>query len=649
MKKIVSISIYSFLFIQFFFVLSFTHAQSFTVDFSKWIDEPLVKTKFCVYMTPLAQPEDLIKSNELLSDLNIHAYRYEYGWGKNYSLDYEQINKKKDHLLFKIDSTGNYVDRFFDGIHNSKIKPLFTHCYTPKCLVRDASSRAKSMVNNLEDWKAINKKYAKHWRDKGYKAPYYEIWNEPDLKHVFFDGTISDYCNLYKWGAAGVSEGDPDALIGGMALCYRFDWLETWLDSVQKNKWQMDFLSGHAYDEWHWMVDMMRLELMIHNMKTIPMYLTEWASFDNNDNNQVFHTNSLIEKSVSAMRFFRDVREFLQVPDLTQVYWAQYRDAEWLVHGNWEKDKDKFGLITNDNNQKKPLYHAFKMYGEMPVDRYKVTPETLGDLYVMASRDDHNAGIVIWNTSQWTQSVVLNISNLPFEKGEMQVYRIDPKHGSIRECGNECENKLKYGSSIEINSKHVQWKDSIPREGVVYLKLKDGSQQSLLTPKQVGNYVKTLYWFPDRSKKWYSDFDPKTSIARLGAENSDTADAVIAAVIDDPQKKLTFSVNKDGVFKTIDQNSLFGVRIDFQATDGTYSKSILLHNGIYNASGKNDIPWGTKKNSEVIIHVDEFNKENDFVFLVTDYAPKDWNKKRIIITYILRNTGADTKARIILK
>ena len=60
------------------------------------------------------------------------------------------------------------------------------------------------------------------------------------------------------------------------------------------------------------------------------------------------------------------------------------------------------------------------------------------------------------------------------------------------------------------------WRGDIPGEGVVYLKVFDGNRRSLLTPSRLGDYVRSEYWFSDRAAPAYADFDPRTSIARLG-------------------------------------------------------------------------------------------------------------------------------------
>lgn len=625
--------------------------QTFNVDYNKWIDNPLVK-KFGVYMTPLAPADALLKSNDFLSEINIPSYRYEFGWGTNSALEYEQITKEvkkeKYEFKYKIDNEGNLVDSLFDGIKSKNIKPFFLQSYTPSCLQPEGGS-FKSMVNSLTDWQTINFKYADHFKKKGFKGPWYEIWNDPDIYNLFFSGTVDDYCNLYKYAAQGIREADMDAQIGGPAFYGNFEYLTTWLDFVTKNNVPVNYVSYHDYEKYGEKIVKIRQELTNRKLRNLPIVLSGWTSFNMEDPNQTSF-NCPIEKSTSSTRFFKDVRSFITIPDLVEVHWSQWRDAMWKIDETWEGAYDKFGLLTIDNNRK-PLFNAFKLYSWMPVDRFEVQPDTIKNLYAMASRDDHQAGLVVWNTSTIPQNLSVNFNNLPFANGTFEIFRIDNNFGSIRECGNACENQLQDGAVKSINSNNYSWSGYIPGEGVLYLLFKDTSEKSLLTERTLGSssFVKHLYQFDNRSSDAYAYFDSKTWIARLGSGKNGASNAIIGNVIDNPEKELAVIVKTDGKIDLIDNTSVFGIRIDYQSTSGEYTTSVFLHGGVY-AAACNVVPdWGTKKKADKNINFSNFNSGEEFLINLSEYAPYDWNKKRVIITYQMQNTGANNKARIILK
>jgi hypothetical protein len=66
---------------------------SFEVDFSAWDAVPLFKTKSGVYQTPLSSKATILKSLDLLAELDIRDFRYEMGWGKDGTTGDEEIRR----------------------------------------------------------------------------------------------------------------------------------------------------------------------------------------------------------------------------------------------------------------------------------------------------------------------------------------------------------------------------------------------------------------------------------------------------------------------------------------------------------------------------------------------------------------------------
>ena len=621
-------------------------SQTFTVDFSKWIDEPILKTKFCVYQTPIHSDSGVVKDNSLLPDINVAGYRYEFGWGKGKGSEMSPplINKVNDTIRYKIDSTGNMVDSLFDGINSKSVKPLFINCYSPVFL---QNGNYRSAPTDFNSWQAISKHFAEHWRNKGFKAPMYEMWNESDNSE-FYSGSISDYFKIYQYGALGTRAGDPDALVGGTAAAGNSDWMDQTLNYIKNNNLPLDFLSGHAYSGWQWQLDHLRSMVAKYNLTNIPLLLTEWGSYSIAPGNTESVKFGLVEKTPLAVRFFVDAKNFLSVPDLTQIYMAQWRDCESLSYKKVWYATGAIGMVSQ--GKRKPIYNAMKLYAQMPDDRAQVISTNISGLDAMASFDEHSAAIIIWNTTSQSKNFSVNLKHLPFSNGKLKIYRIDKQHGSYLDCGMACESNL-LTDSTTISMDSLSWSGSVPDSSIVLLKCIDNSGISLISAQNIENskYVKTLYWFPERTKNYYAFYDPKTWIARLGMNNNTYGTAVTGAVIDDPASSIAVNVKKDSVFQTIDQNSLFGIRIDYQATDGSYSKSVVWHGGIYSPYPDSTFPWGKGKTVDVNIKKNEFNTAQDFIMDINGNAPTNWNKKRIIISFIMRNTGANSRARIMLK
>ena len=108
-----------------------------------------------------------------------------------------------------------------------------------------------NLPNWQEAWKQIHYAYAKHYADSGMRIGYHEILNEPDLFGVFFnydDFKNKLYNEMYVYGAAGILEADPDAVIGGPAFAIAENAGSTnFLRVVKKTGAPLDFFSFHSY------------------------------------------------------------------------------------------------------------------------------------------------------------------------------------------------------------------------------------------------------------------------------------------------------------------------------------------------------------------------------------------------------------------
>lgn len=618
-----------------------TRSQTFNVDFAQWIDNPLVKGKFDVYQTPLIQSSRLFKHCPRLNELGIQNLRYEIGWGKSCELNYPQIKGTSPDFIYNFTD----FDRFIDSLSKYNVKPLLAMCYTPQPIKVDNSET--KMFTDLGGWQKINRDYASHFKTKaGKSSAMYEIWNEPDF-NLFFQGNLQDYKNIYRYAAKGLREGDPEAIIGGPALAWTTNWLDTLLNMTQVENIPIDFLSGHSYGQPEWVANYLRTALSHYPNPKLPLVVSEYGSYTTNGS-MCLGAGCDQERYMSAMWFFRDVNKFLTYSDVTNVYWAQWTDVEYTNNGtNWFPGSDNLGLLTLDNHQK-ALFNAFKIYYQMPVDRCKAIPTSLHDMNIMASVDPNNAGVIIWNTSTDTErSAVINLANIPFASGSLEVYRIDAINGSYIDRLPSEKLKISTGESKTLTGINDQWSGKIPAQGVVYLKLKNtASNRSLLEPSKIGLFNRHQYWFSDRNASAYANFDKITSIARLGTGASGTGYGTIGAQFDSIVSDLHIQVKKGGDFKIIDKNSVFGIRFDYY-NGSAYTKSLFVHGGIYNSERTTAYPFGTKSAPDDVLYTEAFNNNEDFTIDLKNYAPDDWSG-RVLVTFEIQNTGTLTRAAIYL-
>ena len=346
--------------------------QTVNVDFSQHQGPPLVKNKFGVYQTPLVTLPRLLNSVDLLKEIKVHDLRYELGWGKRDVLAFDQISGTAQAPLYDF----SIIDSFLGALQKAEVRPLLALAYCPLPLQSGRDwANFKDMPNDLPVWQKINRDYVAHLK-KQFKnqSPLYEVWNEPDMPEpngkMFFAGTAQDYARVYENAVRGVRAGDSDALVGGPAAAYDVSYLRPLL------KQPIDFASIHGYDNYQVQLDMMRRELA--ERPDVPIFLTEYASF------KELPPNGPQSRYPAAMRFFRDVSGLLEYTDVTKVYWAQWLDAG---------DAPGMGLITFDGHRK-ALFNAFKIYGQMPVDRNSVQSDAPA-IDALASSDEHRAAFCL--------------------------------------------------------------------------------------------------------------------------------------------------------------------------------------------------------------------------------------------------------------
>jgi xylan 1,4-beta-xylosidase len=93
--------------------------------------------------------------------------------------------------------------------------------------------------------------YNKRWANGfQYNIKYWEVWNEPDLATIHWDGTPEQFHQVYKTAAKAVKSADPAALIGGPTLAMVNEptpYREGFLAFVRDNHIPLDFFSWHYY------------------------------------------------------------------------------------------------------------------------------------------------------------------------------------------------------------------------------------------------------------------------------------------------------------------------------------------------------------------------------------------------------------------
>lgn len=601
-------------------------------NFDKWVEYPLVK-KIGVYQTPLTSKKWLARDLPKMSELEVRTMRYEIAWGKKV-YGYPSINGTKEKLMFNFSG----IDFFCDQVKEFAPTMILSHCYCPEiiqpCFGGDCWQQPPT---NYVIWAKINKKFSQHWKEKGYSNHYIEVWNEPDLTNVFFLGTKDDYFKIYEYAAPAIREGDSDVKIGGPSSAKDI-WHSDFVKFVKEKNLPFDFISGHAYGPINWQLDAMRKALEQLEDKRIEMLMTEYSPYEGKD----MGVGGKVEQAEAAMTFFNALPTFLSYTDLVYVTWAQYIDpGDPYNETTFELGKgDKMGLIDANYGYRKSLFNAFKLYGWMPVDRYDFNVEY--PLQGIASADKERIATVIWNPEDKIYPIHLNLDNIPFVKGIMEIYHIDKSKNSWFEVGQD--NLIP--SRVEIvNLKDGMIKivDEIREKGVFFVRITSDEAKMHLPANKLANIIRTHQWYGERSNTAsYALFDAKTWTAHLSMNEQEDGWAVVGVTAEKlPENLQIRSVTSNNLLDRGD-NSTLNIRIDYQSDSGEYTRSVLYHGGLYHVDRTQYPQWGTQKAPDEIITVSNFN---DFVINLKEHQPADFSG-RVIFTFDMACVGKNSKANI---
>ncbi len=603
-------------------------SQNVTCDFSSGSDYPLVK-KFDFMNSGIVGLSRYQRDIDKFIDTKTKSMRIDLYWGNTGANGWSQemITGKADSLVYNY----NEIDALSMLLKDRNMGGYWSYCYVPIPLQSNGSYIEFNSVLDAH-WQEVTYNFAKHFKEKKLRPEYQGIWNEPDyailINNVwvpqFFKGSTTTFNRLYDLGVKGLRKGDPDATVGGPDLTGSNNgWLSPFLTFVSKYKLPIDFYSFHMLGgEIQSSVTFQKNELVKRG-----------SYFDQTELiigelNPICCNSSGYDGAISVLN---TMDYLVGQPYLTRTYWAQGMDVG---------PSDKIAAIDY-NGHKRALYFAHKFYAMMPVDRKKL--EITASVKGFASSDEHQSCVLLWNSSGAPQNINLALNNIPFAKGTLKVHRIDGTHNSY--------NNLPSSEGIapeitnDVTTAGLTWNGSIPNNGVVFIDVTDSTgiseDESVLFP---ATFVRKHYYFPNRNKLNYAEFDRTTWIARLGMANNDSASSITGVVAEDLPDSINVTVETEGNIQTIDNNSLLGIRLDFRVNDTTYSGSVLLHGGIYNASRTASFPFATKLSPDQTVQVNL----NNFILVPSKYAPANWNGK-VLITFIMENTGKNSRSKFKLR
>src|SRR5690606_22736354 len=157
----------------------------------------------------------------------------------------------------------------------------------------------------------------------------------------------------------------------------------------------------------------------------------------------------------------------------------------------------------------------------------------------LASTDEHESAVVLWNKSGAAHTINLTFSGVPFATGDLRVYRVDGSNASYGD--NPATEDLRATETyLDVATAGRTWTGTLPNDGIVYLKFDDGSGIDGNDVVDNGTVLRTHSYRPDRTKSSYADFDTRTWTAYLGMASETWADEEVGVTVEELPARLNF-------------------------------------------------------------------------------------------------------------
>lgn len=388
----------------------------------------------------------------------------------------------------------------YDNVLKAGMKPFVELSFMPSPMAKRPTRGTfywKPCIAPPKDeaqWQAYIQKFVRFLLNRYGKEEvetwFFEVWNEPDLKTPFFDGTQEDYFRLYEITAKAVKAVDDKLKVGGPATS-NSKWVAAFVDYCKVHDAPVDFITTHQYagdpisevcdqkDADHmkdtaeiqaeYKVDFAQLfaglkpedgllpmfrRTMPDNTETddlnrdllrdaaeqvqkqadgLPVYYTEWngcATFGAPGNDT---------RKVAAY----DVRAALSAEDFIDgsSIWC-FSDIFEEIHPFPEEFHGGYGLVTQ-HGIAKPLFHALRLLGQAGDKRLELPGALDGEVSVAAFRDAADTQLTVLATKQnlhhfagqSTPATPVEIEvELDAKPQSVQLCRIDEEHGNPLKC-----------------------------------------------------------------------------------------------------------------------------------------------------------------------------------------------------------------------
>ncbi|MCU0546423.1 MAG: beta-xylosidase [Oscillatoriaceae cyanobacterium Prado104] len=257
---------------------------------------------------------------------------------------------------------------------------------------------------NYPAWEAFVRQLAQ--QNKGKKI-LWDIWNEPDLKNPFWNGTREQFFETYKRAYRILREElGPSAMIGGPSITnYNKEYLTAFMDYCKANKLEVNFLAWHELNDTTIQLVDDRVIDARRNFLQSPSY------------------RELKLQKIYVNEIIGNLAQYQPGDILGYLYNLEYAKADGACRACWENkgvsncfNNTLSGMVTPNSFEPRAAWWAYKTYAD-GVNSRVLSRSNLDRLVALASKSNPEGkaqvllGYFDRNFSSST-TVTLNLRNL---------------------------------------------------------------------------------------------------------------------------------------------------------------------------------------------------------------------------------------------